>query len=128
MSDTSGRSSIQIYRKAALLRREASFRNNRIQYGVVNDHVFSYVRYKHGHPAYLIAMNLGMNSSSDDYRTIQGLDATEGDIVISAVTRNTSLTEGSRASLRNITLQPGEAIIARLHVDHKGKRLLLDEL
>ena len=61
------KSVLQIYRKTAKLRQKPAFRNNRITFIVTNEQITSFIRYEPGGNAYLVALNVGKQTSTDDY-------------------------------------------------------------
>ncbi|ESO88471.1 hypothetical protein LOTGIDRAFT_126021 [Lottia gigantea] len=69
----SDHSPIQLYSQLARLRQEPSFQYGDLNYAVVNDNIFSYVRQTEGQPQYLVTINFGKSKSVDDYTSyIQG--------------------------------------------------------
>ena len=116
MEDSSEQSIIQVYSQAAELRREPSFQNNKIQYGVISDHIFSYFRHIPGQPAYLVILNLGTETSTDDYVEVlpKGLRK-YGEVVLNSGNVKDPLLEvGLQKGLRTIRLQPGESVVIKL--------------
>ena len=99
----------------AQLRKEASFQNSQILYGVVNNNILSYIRHTDGHPAYLVAVNLGREPSTDSYIDKVRQFSDRGIIVLSRVNSDDNLREGELLSLEGaVTLHPGEGVIVRL--------------
>ncbi len=114
--DSSGLSIIQVYRKAAKLRKEPSFQNAKLQFCVVHDNILSYVRHTPGHAAYLVALNLGNEPSTDDYTTTicSGLKMSGEVVLVSGDLQYNSLHIGKTVNLKTICLYPAEAVIVQL--------------
>ena len=78
-----------------------------MQYVVIKDNVFSFVRHYTGHPSYLVAMNFGRKSSTDDFSVkIDGHTVTKGTLVLSSSKLELGIT--SEIDLRCFKLRPGE--------------------
>ncbi len=114
--DPSGLSTIQVYRKAAKLRKEPSFQNAKLQFCVVHDNILSYVRHTPGHAAYLVALNMGNEPSTDDYSmAIPSGFTTSAEVVLtSAKLKEIDIVIGKTISIDKITLYPTEALVFKL--------------
>ncbi len=69
-TDASGRSPLQLYRDLARLRRQRTFQTGAFDFAVVNRNIFSFIRYAHDQPDYLVAINVGKEPSTDNYRCV----------------------------------------------------------
>ena len=122
-NDPRGTSTIQLYSILVRLRSEHSFQNGDFDYNVVNQNIFSYIRYASGHPAYLIAINFGATASTADYRNYyDGKFITDdryflpevGEIVLTSSNVDNSVLQGTKStSLQQLTLQSHEAVVIR---------------
>ena len=119
--DRTNLSPVHLYGKLSRLRKETSFVIGEIQYALVNDHVFSFMRFAKNSAPYLIAVNVGQAESSCDFTLTAGVQY--GKIVAYAkpvgdkVVRNKAYTEGRTIDLQQVTLYPGEGMVLLLLVD-----------
>ena len=74
-----------------------------MQYVVIKDNIFSFVRHYTDHPADLVAMNFGKKSSTDDYSV--KIDSHTGTLVLSSSKLELEIT--SEIDLRCFKLLPG---------------------
>lgn len=109
--DPSGRSSIQMYKAAADLRNQPAFLNNDIDYCVVTEEIFSYTRFG-PEESYMVAINVGNNTSTEDYTYCASSHINSGAVVLTTPT--STLRENDKVDLAKISLSPGEGIVVRL--------------
>ena len=125
--DPSGFSTLQIYKKLAVLRKLATFATGGLDYAVVNKNIFSFFRFSSvsHHPAYLVAINVGDEVSVDNYREYPG-DFPPKKVFVpyrGYVVHNTGSGESSGLSptsvihFEKITLYPGEGVVIRFWPD-----------
>lgn len=103
----STKSHLKLFRELALLREDPIFQTRDLDYAVITDNIFSFVR-KHGEQqTVLVAMNIGQVDSVNNYseRPVHG---TFGNIII---TTNNLVIGNNRIDLRNIKLTPGQGIV-----------------
>ena len=116
MREGSGKNHLQIYRQLARLRNEESFRRGSMQYVVITDEVFSFVRHFQGHRTYIIAMNLGSKTSKDNYSVI--IDGQQYEkATVELVCGGFKLNPGKDVDLLSIKLNPGEGIVLYLKTE-----------
>lgn len=111
-------SPLQIYQRLTRLRRERSFSSGRLQYSIVNDNVVSFMRFSKDGAPYLVALNLGNSETTDDYTLSAGVSY--GKVVLYVSRPESSLStvrEGSKLNLAQLTLAPGEGVVAILMFD-----------
>ena len=119
--DHTNLSPIHLYGKLSRLRKETSFVIGEIQYALVNDHVFSFMRFAKNSAPYLIAVNVGTEASVCDFTLTAGVQY--GKIVAyakpvgSKSVRNLSYLEGKTIDIQQVTLHPGEGMVLLLLVD-----------
>jgi len=113
-NDVRGRSTLQIYQRLSRLRKERSFLSSKIQFLVVNDNILSFMRFTRDTAPYLIALNLGDISSTDDYTLLTGL--VRGKVVLYSGT-TMKVSDGDVIALSSVSLQPGEGLVAMLVLD-----------
>jgi glycosidase len=108
-------SSLRIYRKVAELRQKREFQTNQLTYSILNDNVISYIRHVSGCPAsaaYLVAVNVGVAESTDDYSTeLEGQSYERGVVVLDTESADSADTV---LSLKAVTLKVGQGLIIRL--------------
>ncbi|OWF47094.1 alpha-glucosidase-like [Mizuhopecten yessoensis] len=108
-------SMLNLYRTLAKIRKYPSFQNSQLQYAVTNDNVVSYVRMALGWTKYLVLINFGPSTSTDDYSK-SPVDSTSGIIV--ATTNNFNLGDfrtGQTISLVNVRLHPGQGLVVTVY-------------
>ena len=115
--NSSGHSILQVYKQAALLRRDAAFRSTDFHFHVVNDDILSFVRHVPGSHGYLVILNFGSHTSTDNY--IKGLVkqefGTTGTVVLNSGNLGGARYEiGEEVALRKITLQQAQGIVLKL--------------
>lgn len=113
-----GMSPLQIYQRLTRLRRERSFSSGRLQFSIVNDNVISFMRFSKDGAPYLVALNLGNSVTTDDYTLSAGVSY--GKVVLYVSQLESSLStvrEGSKLNLAQLTLAPGEGVVAILMFD-----------
>jgi len=69
---------------------------------------------------YLIALNLGDSASTDDYTVLTGM--VRGKVIVYSGT-TMKVEDGDLIMLSDLTLQPGEGIVAMLVLDEIGSTL-----
>ncbi|XP_041359919.1 maltase 1-like isoform X3 [Gigantopelta aegis] len=104
-------SPLQLYRKLAFLREHPSFQTGSLQYVVVNKNILSYVRGSDGEGRFLVAMNFGHKTSTDNY-SIHPVNTEKGTVVVTTSSLNSE--EKNTRSLKDISLLPGSGIIIKL--------------
>ncbi|KAJ8297997.1 hypothetical protein KUTeg_024528 [Tegillarca granosa] len=108
-------STLKIYKALAKLRQQPSFQNRNITTGVVNDNVFSYVRTAYGRPKYLITINFGHESSTDDYSQ-KPFRMKTGEIVVKTNNFNSNdYSIGKSLDLKSIKLDRGQGLVLYLN-------------
>ncbi|KAJ8298000.1 hypothetical protein KUTeg_024531 [Tegillarca granosa] len=108
-------STLKIYKALAKLRQQPSFQNRNITTGVVNDNVFSYVRTAYGRPKYLITINFGHESSTDDYSQ-KPFQMKTGEIVVKTNNFNSNdYSIGKSLDLKSIKLDRGQGLVLYLN-------------
>jgi len=113
-NDAGGRSPLQIYQRLSRLRKERSFLSSRVQFLIVTESILSFMRVSRDTAPYLIALNLGDGSSTDDYTALTG--TVRGKVVLYSGT-TMKIEDGDLITLSALTLQPGEGIVAMLVLD-----------
>ena len=115
-NDPTGFSILQVYKKASNLRREPSFQNANIHFSVISKSILSYIRHMPGCPAYLVAVNLGFNSSTDDYTSSlpTGIKSNGEIVLTSCKLKDETLSIGQEVNVDKITLLVGEGIVIKL--------------
>ena len=112
MQNRTGNNTLQVYRKLARLRKQETFLRGSMQYVVINDNVFSFVRHYRGHPAYLVALNFGKESSVDDHSCFLGSNHNRGSVEI--VSGNSTVREETKLDLKKLKLAPGEGLVIKI--------------
>ena len=113
MEDSSGRTPLQIYRRLAGLRREESFQRGSMQYVVITDNVFSFVRHYKNHAPYLVAMNFGSVRSINDHAVIIG-ETIYKKGKLEVATSDAEVTPGAEVKLVSLSLEPAEGLVIKL--------------
>ena len=113
MEDSSGKATIQIYRQLARLRKEESFRRGTMQYVVITENIFSFVRHYGDYQPYMVAMNFGNVDSTNDHAVIIGETIyKKGKLELAS--SNVDLRLGSEVKLLSLNLAPGEGLVIKL--------------
>ena len=113
MEDTSGKTPIQIYRQLAQLRKQESFRRGTMQYVVITDNVFSFVRHYGDQQPYLVAMNFGNVDSMNDHAVIIGETIyKKGKLELAS--GNVDLKLSTEVKLVSLNLRPAEGLVIKL--------------
>jgi hypothetical protein len=115
--DPSGCSPLQLFHRLARLRKEVSFQYGRIQYATINTNIFSFMRFAKDSAPYLVAINFGAETSTDDYSLASGVAI--GKVVAHARPNqstefNQQIREGMKVGLEKLTLHPGEGVVILL--------------
>ena len=84
-----------------------------MQYVVINNNVFSFVRHCASHPAYLVALNFGKESSVDDHSCFLRSKHNEGTVEI--VSGNSTAREETKLDLKKLKLIPGEGLVIKIN-------------
>ena len=113
MEDTSGRTPLQIYRQLAKLRKHDSFLRGSMQYIVITDNVFSFVRHYKNQPAYLVAMNFGGVKSINDHAVIIG-ETIYKKGKLEVATSNVEAKPGAEIKLVSLNLEPSQGLVIKL--------------
>ena len=113
MQNRRGNNTLQLYRKLARLRKQETFLRGSMQYVVINDKVFSFVRHYRGHPAYLAALNFGKESSVDDHSCFLSSNHNQGSVEI--VSGNSTAREETTLDLKKLKLVPGEGLVIKMN-------------
>ncbi len=111
------RSSLQLYSELTALRSGPSFLKGDMHVIVKNAQVFSFTRHiTSGHPTYLVALNLGNTTSTDDHTVAHNNIVFKcGSVVMTSC--NLHLEAGSHIDITNLTLNAGQGIVVKLY-DH----------
>lgn len=105
---------LDVVRDLIKLREQPSFLWGQIFTTTVNANIFSYVRKAEGHPAYLVAMNVGAKESSDDYvNSVKDLVTAKGEVVFSSFDHS-EFENGQEVGLDNVLLRPGNVVVFKL--------------
>ena len=118
--DKSENSPLHVFKKITRLKQEPAFKHGKHQYAVVNDNIISYVRFSKDTSPYLIAVNIGLESSTDNY--MESIGYAHGKVVVNTGNfdlqkRTATSTVGSKIHLQDITLGPGQGIIVKLEAE-----------
>ena len=103
---------LSLYRQAAALRRHDAFQNSNLQFSVVNEDVFSFLRFDKDNvnDVFLIIANIGDNESTNDYSVkLSDIVYQEGEVMLSNYLDN-----GDKISLKDITVYEGEFVVLKL--------------
>ena len=84
-----------------------------MQYVVITDNVFSFVRHYTGDLGYLVALNFGKESSVDDHSYFLGSNHNEGSVKI--VSGNSTVREEAKVDLKKLKLLPGEGLVVKIN-------------
>jgi hypothetical protein len=110
-TETTDRSPLKIYQRLARLRKERSFIGSKIQFLIVDDNILSFMRFAKDSAPYLIALNFGHTSSSNDYSVLTGVR--HGKVVLYSG-HEYRVKDGDLVVLAQLTLHPGEGIVVVL--------------
>ena len=113
MQNRTGNNTLQVYRKLARLRKQETFLRGSMQYVVITDNVFSFVRHSRGHPTYLVALNFGKESSVDDHSYFLSSNHNEGYVEI--ISGNSTAREETKLNLKKLKLVPGEGLVIKIN-------------
>ncbi|XP_046368722.2 alpha-glucosidase-like isoform X1 [Haliotis rufescens] len=107
-------SPLNLYRKLAVLRNEPCFQYGGLEYGIVNDNIFSYTRSTPAGESYLVTINFGHDVSIDNFaNALNGVRLGE----ITLTTENFKSGKyhiGDKKDLYQLELYPGEGLIIKL--------------
>ncbi len=110
---------LQVYRGAARLRRRPQFRGTRLTFLVVNDDITSFLRFEPGlDSAYLVALNLGNNTRTENYHVdlLQKTFEAQGLVVLNSGNMNDEdMQVGRPLDLTHVTLDPGQGVVVEVH-------------
>ncbi|XP_074655238.1 amino acid transporter heavy chain SLC3A1-like [Tubulanus polymorphus] len=104
---------IDIFKQLTKLREKPSLMWGKFVPARVTADILSYVRQAEGHPGYLVAINFGKDSSTNDYTTaVSNLLPQEGITVFNSMNfDHDDFKIGQKIDLSNVLLNPGEAVI-----------------
>lgn len=103
----SKKSHLKLFRELSLLREDPIFQNRDLDYAVVTDNIFSFVR-KHGEQqTVLVAINIGQEDSVNDYSG-KPVHGTFGKVLI---TTNNLVISVAKIDLRKVKLSPGQGFV-----------------
>lgn len=119
--DTSENSPLQFYKKLSKLRMQTSFQEGAFDFGIVNQDVFSFIRFLDAYPGYIIALNTGTSGSKINFVKYNGHFPPKGAFMPETgyVVYNTgnfnesTLQPGKLVNLDNVMLYPGQGAIIR---------------
>ncbi|XP_067661212.1 alpha-glucosidase-like [Haliotis asinina] len=111
--NTTGFSTIKLYRTLALLREDPPFRYGLLKTAVVNNNTYSYVRHAIDFPQYLVAINFGNNTDTSDYSQAP-VNAEEGVVVANTGNVNATYNVSSNVDLSRITLRPAQGLVIKI--------------
>lgn len=100
-----------MYQAAVKLRNKPAFQNNRLEYCVVNDDIFSYSR-KDGSQVYIIAINAGKDTAAVDLSTC--VDSQTAAVVLVTPAISKDLLAGQVIDITHLVLAPGDGIALRV--------------
>ena len=83
-----------------------------MQYVVITDNVFSFVRHYKNHAPYLVALNFGKETSANDYSHF--LDSYHSEGTAEVVSSNSSIQLGAKVLLKKLQLASGEGLVLRV--------------
>ena len=110
---------MHLYGKLARLRKEHSFMLGDMQYGLITDEFFSFMRFAKNSAPYLIILNFGEVPATKDFSGSAGVQY--GKLIAHAKPnghRGTkTYVEGKVVNLDNVTLLPGEGIVVMMLLD-----------
>ncbi|CAL1544181.1 unnamed protein product [Lymnaea stagnalis] len=110
---TDPKSHLNLYKEYANLRQLSAFKYGDINVNVVtNDNVLSFLRY-YGSERYLVAINFGQASSTDNY-TRDPVGAATGTVVSDTGNVDASIAKNNNVDLSQLTLDPGNGVVIRL--------------
>lgn len=113
-----GSGPLHMYGKLARLRKETSFMLGEIQFALVNDDIFSFMRFAKNSAPYLVTINIGSIPSTEDYTLTAGVQY--GKVVAYAKpvgAKRGSYIEGRTLDIQKLTLKPGEGLVLLLLMD-----------
>ena len=99
---------LQLFRKLIQLRKKPSFQKGSLQFNIVNEEIFSFVRYLEGSDVtYLVALNVGKSVRSCDFSQTGIM----GNVVLVSCEADRDFNEGERVDLTKVTLKPGDGLV-----------------
>ncbi|KAG1653565.1 Maltase 2 [Nymphon striatum] len=106
------KSHLSLYKQLVKLRNEPTFLYGVVEFPIVNELIFSALRYHKGVPGYLLVMNVGDNSTTVDFTNKPRLPST-GLVHLSSynLVDKDLATNGKRVSLSDISLDPKQAVM-----------------
>ena len=106
-------SPLHFYRSLISLRNKNTFQRGAMTYGVTNKQIFSFFRHARNEPSYLIAINFGSETSTDDYRLqLEGeSDVPHSGTVVLAYREGDTLSLGRQVELSKVTLHPKDVLV-----------------
>ena len=114
-----GDTPIHLYAKLARLRKEHSFMLGDMQYSLVTDEIFSFMRFAKNSAPYLIILNFGDVPATKDFTPSAGVQY--GKVIAHAKPNGhrgpKKFIEGKVVNLDNVTLLPGEGIVVMMLLD-----------
>lgn len=110
---------LYLYWKLAFLRDEPAFASGIMKFASTNDLIFSFIRHTGGYAPYLITLNFGSESATEDYCSTTGALFGQVVLYVAANTdlKNSLLEEGSTINLDSVTLYPGDALVIKIFTD-----------
>ncbi|ELT89339.1 hypothetical protein CAPTEDRAFT_225780 [Capitella teleta] len=103
-------SPLSVYKQLTRLRQEPAFKSIRMNTTVINENVYSFVRYAVGkfYTRYLVAVNLGLKESEDDYVMQAGPVAVPQNATLLVANFPTDL---KIVNLKKLRLKPGDGVV-----------------
>ena len=86
-----------------------------MQYIVITDNVFSFVRHYKNQPAYLVAMNFGDVKSINDHAVIIG-ETIYKKGKLEVATSNVDANPGAEIKLVSLNLEPSQGLVIKLEI------------
>ena len=116
-NDPSTTSTLQLYQRLATLRKYPSFQHGKLQYSVINENIFSFLRFAKDNAPYLIILNFGSKPTIEDFSFSAGVGY--GKVVAHAkgMTSSKEIKEGEKINLSKLHLEPAEGVVVLLLLD-----------
>lgn len=115
-------SHLNFYKRLAKLRHEIPFIKGDLDYAIVNEDIFSFIRFVNGATGYLVAANFGQAEKVENFRKYKGkFPPGQGFVPIKGyVVMNThnddihsEVKENTFVQLSKVSLRPGQGLVIR---------------
>ena len=88
-----------------------------MQFSVAGDNIFSFLRFAKDTPPYLVALNVGSETATEDFTVSAGVQFAKVVAHAVGVRTDAANAEDSTVDLERLVLYPGEGVVVMLVMD-----------